>query len=249
MKIKKIFLISIIIAVLVLIVMPFKTNAALQSNGDSPAKSTIPSWMWQIRNMQAAGGTLGKRDVINSNLTTTESTDLDIHMEKNTEYGAMILLSASQYGKPNKVNDGETTTGNATGIVMKINKEWVAASAAAFEGGSYWASAVAKYKNVYPAEHYQSSGSWYWRNYGYQAKVGDAVLNWHGSTSSVWLELRPPGSTEGGRELGGILRAYSGSLFSYYGVGRSYYYGDHYYDAYAGKAWPTRAVIVNGEGI
>lgn len=243
MKIKKIILASMIIAILILMITPFNTKAALQSNGDSPATATIPSWMWQVRNMQAAGGTLGKRDVINNDLTTTAATDLDIHMEKNTEYGAMILLSASQYGKPNKVNDGETTTGNSTGIVMKINKEWVAASVANFQGGSYWTSAVARYKNVYPGDGHRDASSF---NLSYKPKYGDAVLNWHGSTSSEWLGVS--GYYFSDSYTGGLIRSYSGSIFSYYGKGgRQENY--NYRDAHYTKTWSTRAVIVNGEGI
>ena len=245
MKIKKIILASMIIAILILMITPFKTNAALQSNGDSPAAATIPSWMWQVRNMQAAGGTLGKRDVINSNLTTTAETDLDIHMEKNTEYGAMILLSASQYGKPNKVNDGETTTGNSTGIVMKINNEWVAAATSDFFGGSYFASATAKYKNVYPGTNREDYCQ-------YTAKAGDAVLNWHGASDLHWLGAGTTSYYQASQsEVGGLLRSHSGSIFSYYGRGqkelsiRNY----HQFDAKHTKTWPTRAVIVNGEGI
>ena len=245
MRIKKIILISIIIAILFLMITPFRANAALQSNGDSPATATIPSWMWQIRNMQAAGGTLGKRDVINSNLTTTAETDLDIHMEKNTEYGAMILLSASQYGKPNKVNNGETTTGNATGIVMKINNEWVAAATSDFLGGSYFAYAVPKYKNVYPGTNTQDFCT-------YTAKVGDAILSWHGASDLHWLGAGTSSYYQASQsEVGGLLRSHSGSIFSYYGRGqketaRLYY---QQFDAKHTKTWPTRAVKVNGEGI
>ena len=55
---------------------------------------------------------------------TSNNPNLDIHMEKNTEYGAMAILSASAYGNQNVIGDGETTTGNKSGVYMKLNKEW-----------------------------------------------------------------------------------------------------------------------------
>ena len=109
------------------LIIPNKANAVLQSNGGTPATRNLNDWLLQIRQMQEIGGTLGRTDTINTTNLTSGATDLDIHMEKNTEYGAMAILSASAYGNPNKINDGETTTGNSTGIVININSEWVSA--------------------------------------------------------------------------------------------------------------------------
>ena len=74
-------------------------------------------------------------------------------------------------------------------------------------------------------------------------KNGDALLEtsgWHSSGASVWFFYNNGSS--------GLLRAYSGSLFSFYG------YGSHghdytnfgYGDAYFPIAWTSRACIVNG---
>ncbi len=107
------------------------SQAALQSNGGTVATKTIDDWIVQIRQMEAAGGTFGLAETINTTglLATTESNGLDCHMEKNTEYGALVILSASAYGNPSNIANGGTTTGNATGVKMNINKEWVAAGA------------------------------------------------------------------------------------------------------------------------
>ena len=48
-------------------------------------------------------------------------------MEKNTEYGAMAILSASSYGNQSKIESGGTTTGNKSGVYINLNKEWVSA--------------------------------------------------------------------------------------------------------------------------
>ncbi len=103
------------------------SKAVLQSNGNVGTQYALINGMTEIRKMEQLGGAMGLSESINSDLTTNgDPNNIDVHMQKNTEYGALAILSASSYGNPSKVNDGETTTGNATGVVMKINSEWVA---------------------------------------------------------------------------------------------------------------------------
>lgn len=112
MKISKKILSSVLsISVVCVMVNPIISSAALQSNGGTPAGKNINQWMLQIRQMQSIGGTLGRTDTIDTSNLRSDATDLDIHMEKNTEYGAMAILSASAYGNPNKIQNGKTTTG------------------------------------------------------------------------------------------------------------------------------------------
>ncbi len=221
-----------------------KVEAALQSNGGTPLKANLNDWIYYTRKMQEAGGTLGLTDTINEDLTSNNK-DLDIHMEKNTEYGAMVILSASSYGNPNKITDGQTTTGNASGIVMKLNKEWVAAEV---KDKDTWAekvrNAVGRYKNQYSAPQYTE-------------KAGDAIAvvgNWHGSGATTWMSSHT--NSSGTLARCGLLRSYVGSVFSYYGrcygptgsaadsdisVSRE--------DADYRKMWSSRAAIVVGSGI
>lgn len=208
------------------------SNAALQSNGGTSAKKTVDTWLLQIRKMQEMGGTLGRNDTIDTTNLKSDATDLDIHMEKNTEYGAMAILSASAYGNPNKIANGGTTTGNASGIVININKEWVAAS---YNNPQMpvFSNALNRYKNLY-------------ENRTYVAKVGDAITEtqgWHGSGSSQWLNTDGVAPT--------LIRSYSGSIFSYYGNShlRNSAYTYATYDAYFTNEWATRAVIVVGTGV
>ena len=218
----KTFLTIFLIILATMIIMPNVSNAALQANGGTPATKTIDQWMLQIRQMQSAGGTLGLTDTINETGLKSENTNLDIHMEKNTEFGAMAILSASSYGKPDKVNTGETTTGNKTGVVINLNKEWVAAGT--ISSTTTYRQAVGRYKNAYTTT--------------YTAKVGDAINEtngWHGSSASTWLNSGVSS---------GLLRSYSGSLFSYYGYG--YNYSD---DARYTKPWASRACVVVGSGL
>lgn len=211
MKTKAKLIGCIIVLSVIMMYIPTRSKAGLQANGESVKQDSINNWLLNVRQMESSGGTLGLTDSINqTNLTSSAETsnNLDIHMEKNTEYGAMAILSASSYGKPDKVNDGETTTGNKSGIYININKEWVAAGA--LTELSRYVNANPRYKNYYTNS--------------YVAKYGDAIeetKGWHGSGASTWLIAN--GDYNGGNNnpnaKSGLLRAYSGSIFSYFGQG------------------------------
>ncbi len=197
MKIKEKLIVILIIVIAISMLIPTSAQAALQANGNDGTTQTLESWLLNIRNMETTGGTLGLEDTINP--TTLESTkeksnNLDIHMQKNTEYGAMAILSASSYGNPSNIASGGTTTGNNSGIYIKLNKEWV--SAGTISSASKYPKINGKYKNAYTTS--------------YVAKVGDAITEtngWHGG-SMTWMNFD---------YASGLVRAYSGSLFSYYG--------------------------------
>lgn len=172
MKINKKVLVGIITILFIFVITPNKVNAALQANGGEIKTLNLDSWILPIRQMQELGGTLGRTDVINTDDFTSNATDLDIHLQKNTEYGAMAILSASAYGNPNKINPGETTTGNSTGIVISGNEEYTASGisgAMDIHILNYYHKLSPRYKDVY-------NGST-WKN-------GDAmdIYTWHGGT-------------------------------------------------------------------
>ena len=180
-----------------------RVEAALQANGGTPVTANLNDWVSGVRQMQATGGTLGLTDTINTNLTSSNK-NMDIHMQKNTEYGAMAILSASAYGNPNKITDGQTTTGNASGIVMKLNWELVAAGTTNNWAGNMTSSAK-RYWNVYADT--------------YSAKKGDAIAEtagWHGSGMSLWFKHVCYGHGTSTQQTS-LLRGYSGSIFSYCG--------------------------------
>ena len=206
------------------------SKAVLQSNGNDGATYNLNVWMINVRKMEQLGGAMGLSETLNSNLTSSsDSNNIDVHMQKNTEYGALAILSASSYGNPNKVNDGETTTGNATGVVMKLNSEWVAAGTV--YGATNYANAVERYKNIY------------YKNYS--KRNGDAITEtygWYGSNDSEWLSGNVVETNAA------LIRART-SIFDYYGYGGSSNFGFNPGAAYWGKAYYSRAVIVQGEGI
>lgn len=228
MKIKeKLSIMGVSIILIGTIVSPIKSNAALQANGTTGTKANFDNWLLNIRKMEETGGTLGLLDTINTtNLTSSaeQKNNIDIHMQKNTEYGAMAILSASAYGNQKKINAGETTTGNKTGVYMYLNNEWVAAGE--LSASTRFKNANEKYKNKYTLE--------------YVAKKGDAIKEtegWHGSQDLTWLNA----------DRSGVLRSHAGSIFSYYGYSYSGNFGYGYAANYENE-WYSRAVIVVGNG-
>lgn len=231
------------------------SKAVLQSNGNDGATYNLNDWMVNVRKMEQLGGAMGLSETLNSNLTSSsDSNNIDVHMQKNTEYGALAILSASSYGNPNKVNDGETTTGNVTGVVMKLNSEWVAAGN--LSGVPNCANAVGRYKNYYENKWTDSNGYYLI----YSARNGDAISEtkgWHGSSVANWIYLKREIMTYGevvsaNMASTGLLRAVEGSIFSYNGYGRlmkGYGSVGEKGPAYFDQLHYSRAVIVQGEGI
>lgn len=197
MKLKQKLRITIILILFIFMSSKYsQVNAALQANGNTGKTDSVSNWLINVRKMETAGGTLGLQDTINgTNLTSSagKSNNLDIHMEKNTEYGAMAILSASAYGNQNKIKTGETTTGNKSGVVMHFELGEIVSA-----GGlsATWAfnNASSKYKNKY---------------YNNQGKIGDAMdetKGWHGGNWG-WF----------GEDRSAMVRNYKSSIFSFAG--------------------------------
>ncbi len=229
---EKIFISILIISLLLLILIPVKSNAALQANGKTSASAkNLTQWHTQIRQMESQGGTLGLNGSSALTGQVTDNVNLDIHMQKNTEYGAMAILSASSYGNPNKIPNGGTTTGNKSGAYMYFNGEWTAATAVS-RGDWLWSfwNASPKYKNQYTDDYNNPV-----------PKIGDATIEtkgWHGSTGYGWIT----------NDLWlGFVRAYTGhnSIFSY----TADYHGGSSGIGYYTTGHHCRAVVVVGERI
>ena len=241
MKKKKMLLLILMMTIGIVMGKGTNSQATLQSNGGSPATKDINGWITGIRQMQATGGTLGLTDTINGTNLTSGNKNLDIHMQKNTEYGAMVILSASSYGNPNHIADGQTTTGNETGVVMKINKEWVAAGMSNTKATSM-KNASNRYKNQYTAPTYTE-------------KAGDAIATiggWHSSAATTWISCK--NNYANSITSACLIRTYKGSIFSYYGYSiDARVDGDDYIDyrkeAHYTNKWHSRSVVVVGAGI
>ena len=231
--VKKVFLVILILSALSFINC-CKVNAALQSNGGSPKTYNLNDWMINVRKMQSMDGALGLNDTISDNLTSN-STTLDIHMEKNTEYGAMAILSASAYGNPNKIENGQTTTGNKTGVYINLNIEKVAAGypngGASSYQGVYFVGAAARYKNLY-----RSSTT------GYPGDATKETWFWHGGSSTgEWTSYHNYNYSDDVRA--GMVRA-GDSIFSW-----STYSHQNGGVARADYARASRAAVVVGQNL
>lgn len=153
-------------------------KAALQANPNTHVKKTDrpTNWMSNIRKMEETNGAMGLSESLNSDLTSKESNNIDVHMMRTTEYGAIAILSASGYGNPKTLQNSsiKTTTGNKTGVYFTGNSwEWNAGGLQ----GSIFGGVNTKYYDAYTG----SSSS---------AKVGDAFgcSGWHSASSSYWVD-------------------------------------------------------------
>lgn len=192
---KRIILLAMALGIILLPIS--RVKAALQANGGEIKTLNLDSWILPIRKMQEVGGTLGRTDAINTENFTSNATDLDIHLQKNTEYGAMAILSASAYGNPNKINAGETTTGNSTGVVISGQSEYTASNMINTVEG-----VIPNYTKLSP--RYRDKYKYTEDGYNVAWKNGDAtdIYTWHGGTI-------------GGYASWNTFIRYSGSIFGF----------------------------------
>lgn len=126
MKNKRVYLVlAIQICIIIVALLPSFTYAALQANPSthySGYRRNAIQWISEIRQMEAPNNAMGLVESFNSNLTPTTSNNIDVHMMKSTEYGAIAILSASGYGNPQTIASSsiKTTTGNTTGVYYNV---------------------------------------------------------------------------------------------------------------------------------
>lgn len=226
MKRLRSFLIVVAILLFGILCMPNSAYATLQSNPATQytTNKSATTWISEFRKMETTGGAMGLTEQLNSDLTPkTDSNNIDVHMMKNTEYGAIAILSVSSYGNPTTLQAStiKTTTGNKTGVYYHRagNANYGEVVAGAFTG------------------RYSPVNKRYWNEYNYVSgtidvvpKVGDAtnMQNWHGANTSAKVNANQVGAV--------YLRNYINGLF---GVGCDYVYNSHY----------SRGVAVCGEGL
>lgn len=176
-KTRKKYLMILFLALSITILPMGGVKAALQANPNTHVQKTDSStnWMNNIRKMEEANGAMGLSESLNSDLTSKESNNIDVHMMRATEYGAIAILSASGYGNSKTLQNSsiKTTTGNKTGVYFTGNNwEWIAGGLQ----GSVFVGVNDKYYDSYT----KSSSS---------ARVGDAFVcnDWHSATYSGWV--------------------------------------------------------------
>ena len=212
---KKVLITTALVTVGALAIGGTSSQAALQSNPtthSSGKTATGASWITSIRDMEKSGQTMGLNETIGTNLVATSSSNnIDVHMMRTTEYGAMAILSASGFGWSGKLADApvKSTTGNVTGVYVPGNRwEWTAGVCADSTVGK-----DARYYDLYKISDRTS------------AKVGDALgldtyttnpgcSGWHGATDDYWLSGADRGFIRG-----------DGGMFSFRGVSGSQWTG------------------------
>lgn len=129
--VRKIFIVFMMFF-LMLIISKGYSKAVLQANQNTHYKKVdnIINWMTNIRKMEKSGEAMGLNETLNADLTpSSKSNNIDVHSMRSTEYGAISILSVSDYGNAQTLQQSEikTTTGNKTGIYFSgINFELVA---------------------------------------------------------------------------------------------------------------------------
>ena len=199
MKKLKLFITILIITFILLLINSINVQAALQANPNTHCKKSnnAVNWMSNFRKMEQSNGTMGLKETLNSDLTaSSESNNIDVHMMRTTEYGAIAILSASGYGNSQTLKNStiKTTTGNKTGVY--------------FIGDNYWEYNAGGLENsIFPGVNKKYYDT-YTRGMS-SARVGDALgertnngcMNWHGASSNTWVNYNYEVFIRGGNEI------------------------------------------------
>ena len=175
-KTRKKYLMILFLALSITILPMGGVKAALQANSNTHVKKVDKptNWIGNIRKMEETNGSMGLNESLNSDLTSKENNNIDVHMMKATEYGAIAILSASGYGNSKTLQNSsiKTTTGNKTGVYF-TGSNWEL-NAGGFQG-SMFGGVNAKYYDTYTG----SVSS---------ARVGDAFkcTKWHSGSTTDW---------------------------------------------------------------
>ena len=184
MKKTKLILLTLIIMLATILLNTMEVQATLQANPNTHYKKDdiLKSWITNFRKMEETGGAMGLSETLNADLTPSSgSNNIDVHMMRATEYGAIAILSASGYGNSKTLQNSEikTTTGNKTGVYFSgQNMEYTA--------GVFGKTEVAAINEKYYDSYTNSKSS---------AKVGDALgeksnngcNGWHKARYSNWV--------------------------------------------------------------
>lgn len=193
MKTKKI-LSTLVLGIMFCMLLQTSSQAALQSNqSGSILSKPATDWIIRVRQMESDGGGMGLNEVVGDDaLATTESNGIDVHLQKNTEYGAIVLLGASDYGKQGLVggtsssrymNNGDryltgtsikaSSTGNVTGVYELGTSnayEWTAGG-----GVDFLSNIAPRYRDIYETHGVGKAGDATIEN-------GIYIYNWHGGS-------------------------------------------------------------------
>lgn len=179
---KKLQKFKAIISILIMILLfsipnQVQANAQSRSDKDRLTGKTASEFFELIRKMETSSGPMGLGATVkevtvnagtaNERKTISETSDpnnIDVHMIKNTEWGAVAMLMDSAYGsKQSGSSTTATTTGNKSGVYE-------------FFSGWEYVAGMWNTKNDYNGYIYYADDTKYWNKYTEEVnKVGDAT--------------------------------------------------------------------------
>ena len=194
----------LLVSLLLTLMFPISCNASLQSrsNVTSLTNKTASEFFRLCREMETSSGPMGLNAIITTDETTgkveetSTSNGIDVHMIKNTEYGAAALLSASAYGNCPSGSSSSSTTQNKSGIMQMAGGQWEYVAGilktelitSTNAKNNYLKSIIAsddKYKDVYDSTTMSETSY----------KSGDATYEtqkWRGASRAHWLSAFDP---------------------------------------------------------
>ena len=115
------FLIILICLLLISMIFSGNVNAAIQSRPGFSAlvNQTVVEQFTEIREMETESGPMGLKATLDeTSYNDTSGNGIDVHMIKNTEWGAVLMLSLSSYGgaTQSQIQTYSTGTNNYTGV-------------------------------------------------------------------------------------------------------------------------------------
>ena len=218
----KVKLLALAIMLVTMTLMPVgQVKAALQANPNTQytKKDSATNWISNFRKMETAGGAMGLKETLNTDLTSSSgSNGIDVHMMRTTEYGAIAILSASGYGNPSNDRAITSTTGNETGVMVNTNQwEWNAGGLQ----GSIFSGVNNRYFDTYTSNQASARAG---DALGSSTTTNPGAAEWHSASYYSWVDGSRPYFKRG-----------NGGIFSFY--------GDYSYGLYG------RGVVVCGAGL
>ena len=180
---KKLFL-SIIVVLAILFMHKNVYAVGGQASGPSSLRFKNVSYFFElIRAMETSTGTLGKNSNINTDTYVDNSGNgIDCHLEKNTEYGTITLLAASEYGNATSTDSASTGLGS-TGVFQMSNgySEYVANTYSSEKDGTPttndYNGALTRADSRYVNKYYGSKHS----------ITGDGLIETDGAGGDTWF--------------------------------------------------------------
>lgn len=188
-----------------IIAFTINSEAAYQSrpNFSSLVNTTTNSFFENIRKMESADGPMG----LNAEFTvsdtevkeTSASNNIDVHMIKNSEWGAAVLLASSGYGAGRDDDAGIWTTGpnNYTGIYGMGNSNWEYTASYCQKGGSTitgstnYRSLLHSYQGTKYVDQYVNKNNQATADYdSFTVIKGDTIINVMNLHSRISILLR-----------------------------------------------------------